>query len=48
VASGRLDLQDVGAQVGEQSADRVGIGVTQVEHPHRRQNLTPVNHGDQY
>ncbi len=33
----RLDLQNVGAEIGEHAGDRVGIAVTQVQHPHLRQ-----------
>ena len=33
VPAGRFHLQDVGAEVGEQPGHRVGIAVTQVQHP---------------
>ena len=38
-AAGRLDLQHVGAQVGEQPGDRVAVAVAQVEHPQRREQV---------
>ena len=44
----RLDLQHIGAEVGEQPADGVGFRATEIEHPDRRQKLTPVKHADQY
>ena len=36
-AAGRLDLQHVGAEIGEDAADPVGFGAAEIEHSKRRE-----------
>ncbi len=46
-AARRFDLQDVGAEVAEQSAHRVAVSPADVHYPQRRQESMRVSHGRQ-
>ena len=43
-AAGGLDLQHVGAQVGEQPGNPVGLGAAEIQHPQRRQQTFAAVH----